>query len=111
MGELELCNVEEYIGGLCDLTGEVGRVAVSYGTKRESEEITNCLATNLSILNSLEELNLSSKLYKKLGPLQQSISKLETMLYEISLINAKGGGVVSMDASGDVGMGGENEKD
>jgi len=89
----------------------VGRVAVSYGTKRESEAITNCLATNLSILNSLEELNLSSKLYKKLGPLQQSISKLETMLYEISLINAKGGGAVSMDASGEGGMGGKNEKD
>ena len=35
-------NEEEYLGGICDLSGEVGRVAVVYGTKRDQEGGESC---------------------------------------------------------------------
>jgi len=97
LDEMPIIKEEEYIGGLCDLTGEVGRVAVIYGAKRDSDSVTKCLGTNLSILNVLQGVHLPAKLHKKLGPLEQSVSKLEQILYEISLIEAKGGGSVSIE--------------
>jgi len=95
--DMSIIDFEEYIGGLCDLTGEVGRVAVAYGTKRDSENVTRCLATNMSILNTLQTVSLPPKLNKKIGALEQSVSKLEQILYEISLIDSKGGGMVQVE--------------
>ncbi|GMH95191.1 hypothetical protein TrVE_jg12933 [Triparma verrucosa] len=92
-------NEEEYLGGICDLSGEVGRVAVVYGTKRDQEGVQKCLDTNLSILIGLEGLYLPGKLSKKMDPLKQSVQKLETVLYELSLIQSKGGGFVNMSSA------------
>ena len=99
-------NEEEYLGGLCDLSGEVGRVAVLKGTKRDREGVQGCLDTNLSVLYALEGLHLPGKLHKKMDPLRGSVRKLENVLYELSLIEAKGGGQVNTDSTT---MGGEGE--
>jgi predicted translin family RNA/ssDNA-binding protein len=34
--------VPVYLGGLVDLTGEIGRLAVAAGTKRELEKVKQC---------------------------------------------------------------------
>lgn len=39
LAELEVLNSTEYLGGLSDLTGEVGRMAVALGTKRDLERV------------------------------------------------------------------------
>jgi len=88
--EMPLCNEQEFLGGLCDLTGEVGRVAVAKGTLRDTEGVQLALVTNMSVRNALEGLILPKNISKKLGALDQSISKLEQMLYELSLIIGSG---------------------
>ena len=85
---------EDYLGGICDLTGEVGRYAVQQGTSRNTKAVTLCLETNLSILLSLQGLSRfpsSGSLGKKMNPLRMSVEKLERMLYELSLVEATGG--------------------
>ena len=85
---------EDYLGGICDLTGEVGRYAVQQGTSRNTKAVTLCLETNLSILLSLQGLSRfpsGGSLGKKMNPLRMSVEKLERMLYELSLVEATGG--------------------
>lgn len=94
--EIKMIDEEEYIGGICDLSGEVGRVAVIRGTARDQAGVQKCLDTNLAILMALEGVRLPGKLMKKMDPLKQSVQKLEQVLYELSLIKAKGGGTVSV---------------
>ena len=84
-GDLPLCDETEYLGGLCDLTGEVGRVAVVKGTARDIPAVQFALATNSAIKDVLETLPLSKNILKKIGPLETSVGKLEQMLYELSL--------------------------
>jgi predicted translin family RNA/ssDNA-binding protein len=88
----------DYLGGLCDLTGEVGRYAVQRGTKRDSDGVHFCLDTNMSIVFALETLRhfpSGSYIYKKMDQLKQSVEKLERMLYELSLVSATGCQIVS----------------
>ena len=88
----------EYLGGLCDLTGEVGRYAVQRGTERDSDGVQFCLETNLSILFALETLQRfpsGSYVHKKMDQLRRSVEKLERMLYELSLVKATGRQIVA----------------
>lgn len=83
---------EEYLGGLCDLTGEVGRYAVQRGTARDTDGVKLCLQTNGSIQSALQTMGrLPGGIGKKTGALRQSVEKLERMLYEMSLSEATGG--------------------
>ncbi len=82
---------EEYLGGLCDLTGEVGRYAVQRGTARDSDSVKLCLHTNSCILNAIQSLErLPPAIGKKVDQLGKSVEKLERMLYEMSLSDATG---------------------
>jgi predicted translin family RNA/ssDNA-binding protein len=90
---------EEYLGGLCDLTGEVGRYAVQRGTARDTDGVKLCLQTNGSIQSALQTMGrLPGNTGKKMGALQQSVEKLERMLYEMSLSEATGGRNVATDS-------------
>jgi len=94
--KLPLTN-EEYLGGLCDLSGEVGRYAVQRGTVRDSEGVRLCLTTNRAILYALEMLERLPSMGgigKKMDPLRFSVEKLERMCYELSLVEATGRSIV-----------------
>jgi len=85
---------EDYLGGICDLTGEVGRFAVQRGTARDTKGVQMCLEANLSVLLSLQSLSRfpsGGGLGKKMDPLRRSVEKLERMKYEMSLVEATGG--------------------
>jgi len=83
---------EDYLGGLCDLTGEIGRFAVKKGTERDADGVKLCLQTNTSILYAIESLSKlpGGGIGKKMDPLRHSVEKLEKMLYELSLVKAAG---------------------
>jgi predicted translin family RNA/ssDNA-binding protein len=99
---LELTTVE-YLGGLCDLTGEVGRVGVHKATARDKEGIKLCLATNRSILTALQMMErIPQELGKKMDVLKRSVEKLERILYELSLSEAAGGRDVQTTSTMDI---------
>jgi predicted translin family RNA/ssDNA-binding protein len=92
---------DEYIGGLCDLTGEIGRYAVQCGTARDVEQVKLCLVTNSDIhtaLQSMERLP-SGGVAKKMDVVRRSVEKIQRMLYEMSLSEAAGGRSVHSDVS------------
>lgn len=84
--------LDEFFGGLCDLTGEIGRYAVACGTARDTQGVKLCLETNGNIWYALQTMErLPGGIGKKLEPLRRSVEKLERMLYEMSLSEAAGG--------------------
>jgi len=83
---------DEYVGGLCDLTGEVGRYAVQRGTVRDTGGVQLCLETNNAILSSLLMMEQwPHSIGKKLQEVRRSVEKLQRILYEMSLSEAAGG--------------------
>eukprot|EP00532_Pseudo-nitzschia_australis_P004762 CAMPEP_0168184718 /NCGR_PEP_ID=MMETSP0139_2-20121125/13398_1 /TAXON_ID=44445 /ORGANISM="Pseudo-nitzschia australis, Strain 10249 10 AB" /LENGTH=461 /DNA_ID=CAMNT_0008106377 /DNA_START=252 /DNA_END=1637 /DNA_ORIENTATION=+ len=81
----------DYLGGICDLTGEIGRFAVQRGTARDYDGVRQCLEANSAIMTSIESLEKPPNgINKKMGQLRQSVSKIERMIYEMSLSKAAG---------------------
>ena len=84
-------DLDEYLGGLCDLTGEIGRYAVRKGTVRDYRGVYQCLEANGAILRAVQTLEKPpQRISKKMEQLRQSVSKIERMIYEISLSKAAG---------------------
>jgi predicted translin family RNA/ssDNA-binding protein len=101
MDEFIQLQPEEYIGGLCDLTGEIGRFAVQRGTVRDVASIKQCLYSNTIIFNAIQSMDRISSSNgggggggspKKLDTVRNNVQKIERMLYEISLSEAAGHG-------------------
>ena len=92
---------DEYLGGLCDLTGEIGRFAVQRGTNRDVEGVRLCLHSNQRILSTIQSLPVfPSGIGKKMDQLRRSVEKLERILYELSLSEAAGGRPVHTEVEG-----------
>jgi len=82
---------EEYLGGLCDLSGEIGRYAVARGTKRDRDAVKVCLDTNRSMYMALKMIGrLPGNCNKKVNALSKSVEKLERVMYELSLMEMTG---------------------
>ncbi|KAL3903901.1 MAG: hypothetical protein SGILL_010269, partial [Bacillariaceae sp.] len=82
---------EEYLGGLCDLTGEVGRYAVQRGTARDYDGVRLCLEANSAICLAIQTLERApGGINKKMDQLRRSVEKIERMTYEMSLSKAAG---------------------
>lgn len=97
---------DEYLGGLCDLTGEIGRYAVQRGTARDVAGVKQCLRANSDILTALQSMERlpssgsgsnNNSIMKKLDVVRSSVQKIERMLYELSLSEAAGGRSVHSD--------------
>ena len=76
---------EEYIGGLVDLTGEVGRFAVARATARDAAAVGRCHAVVDALARRLLAMTLPSKLHKKASALNTNRRKLQALLYDLSI--------------------------
>ena len=84
-------STEEYLGGLCDLSGEITRFAIARGTKRDKKCVQLCLETNKRIYNTLRMIGkVPSFLGKKKNALKMSVEKLERVQYELCLMDMTG---------------------
>ena len=82
---------EEYLGGLCDLTGEIGRYAVQRGTARDYDGVRMCLEANAAVSLAIQTLERApGGINKKMDQLRRSVEKIERMTYEMSLSKAAG---------------------
>ncbi len=83
---------EEYLGGLVDFTGEIGRWAVLKATSRDRDAVVRALSADLLVEAALIELGTSvpGRMQKKAGALKNNVKKLEHVLYELSLLKGSG---------------------
>ena len=85
----ELLEATEYLGGLADFTGEVGRIGVAAATRRDTELVKGVLAVCQTVERLWIDLEVGW-LQKKSGMLQSNVRKLEQLRYDLTL--EKGGG-------------------
>lgn len=84
-------STDDYLGGLGDLTGEIGRFAVARGTARDKESVKLCLDSNKAVQLTIKMLGkLPRGMQKKVGMVNKSVEKLERVLYEQSLMEMTG---------------------
>jgi predicted translin family RNA/ssDNA-binding protein len=105
-------NNQEYLLGLIDFTGEVGRYAVACATTRNLPEVKKCYTVVDLLLTEVHQLKVGGNIKKKSGALRSNLGKLENMVYELALASAgkllKGNASVDMKDEG-AGAGGEAE--
>ncbi|RHZ12954.1 hypothetical protein DYB31_000398 [Aphanomyces astaci] len=79
---------EEYLSGVVDFTGEVGRYAVAQATKRDVAQVETCRDIVEAISGEFSFRN--GPLRKKYDSLKYNLKKLENTLYELSLVPSGG---------------------
>lgn len=98
--EVELAEVEEYLGGVLDFTGELGRLAVVQATKRDEAAVQKARDLVEAIFGAFLQFDLrNGSLRKKFDTLKWTARKLENTLYELSL--TKAGLVTKPDTAGE----------
>jgi len=113
----DIITIEEYMGGLLDVTGEIGRYAVARGTERDVKAVRFCLETVLRIWTEIQKMGGSSLLHKKflqkkLETLNFTVKKLEVNLYELNLLKSGSNHVdmsTRLEDDTAVGMRGDDE--
>lgn len=78
-------SAESYIGGLCDVPGELYRYAIKLATNRNVEMVKKCAAMAEEITGELIEFNLTSYLRNKFDQAKSAVQKIEQVVYELSL--------------------------
>lgn len=78
--------IEEYLSGLCDLTGELTRKAINaviYGREKEAIDIKNFVD---SIYGEFLKINIrNSELRRKFDSIKYSLKKLEEVILDLKL--------------------------
>lgn len=74
---------ESYLGGICDLTGELIRRATNEAAKGNREEVTKIKKIINDIMAELVEFNFTGYLRTKYDQARTSLRKIEQMDYEL----------------------------
>ncbi|KAH7618827.1 putative Translin [Nannochloris sp. 'desiccata'] len=84
--EVQLAEVEEYLGGVLDFTGELNRIAVAKATVRDKEAVQKARDVVETLQGQFLRFDLrNGALRKKYDALKYTLKKLENTLYELSL--------------------------
>jgi predicted translin family RNA/ssDNA-binding protein len=76
---------DSYLGGLCDLIGEMVRLATNRAAKGKYESVAELKDKAEEIMNSLLDFDLTGYLRTKYDQARGHLRKLEQMAYEIRL--------------------------
>lgn len=74
-----------YIGGLCDVPGELYRYAIKSATEKNFDKVKECQQTAEEIINELLDMDLTGYNRQKFDQAKQALQKLEQVVYETSL--------------------------
>jgi predicted translin family RNA/ssDNA-binding protein len=102
LSSLQLPTSQEYIGGLSDFTGELGRIAVMLAAQRQLSAVKETLEIDYMIADFISKLNVTNRYGKKLDAVYMNAKKLEDVVYELTLLQRSGrkNRVVSADLEG-----------
>ena len=79
-------NHEDYLMGLCDLTGELTRRAVRLATKKKSKEVEKIKVFVEEIFGEFLKFNLrNGHLRKKFDSIKWNLKKLEEIMYDVKV--------------------------
>lgn len=76
---------DDYLGGLCDFTGEILRKSVQLATEHEFEKLPQYYQVCQGILGELIKFDLVGKLRFKYDEAKRNLKKMEEIIYEISM--------------------------
>ena len=76
---------EQYISGLCDVPGELVRYAIKAATERDFKTVKRCYAAAEAIIGELISMDLTGYHRQKFDQAKQALSKLQQIVYEVSL--------------------------
>lgn len=87
IGKLAKIKVEPdiFIGGLCDVPGELLRYAIKSATEKKYDEVKKCHQTAEAIVGELVDMDLTGYNRQKFDQAKQALHKLEQVLYEVSI--------------------------
>ena len=78
-------NLESYLGGICDLTGELARQAVNMAAEGKIKEVEkNKIAIN-DIMAELVKFDMTGYLRNKYDQAKNNLKKIEQISYEIKI--------------------------
>jgi len=77
-----------FIGGLCDVPGELLRYAIKSATERRFDEVKKCHKAAEEIIVELVDMDLTGYNRQKFDQAKQALNKLEQVVYEVSLKNS-----------------------
>lgn len=84
-------NAAEYIGGLSDFTGELGRLAVMLAAKRELDAVREIMEVDLLIFDTIARVNNQGNNFnKKLEAVQTNLKKIESLVFELTIMERSG---------------------
>lgn len=84
--ELGLVTDEEYLLGLCDVAGELGRHAVHRATERDIAAVRRVRELLDALLGELLQFDFrNGELRRKYDGVKYSVQKVEQLLYELAL--------------------------
>jgi predicted translin family RNA/ssDNA-binding protein len=76
---------EEYLGGLCDMTGELVRQSVLCASEKNLKLLQNYREITKDIVGFIMTLYLSGKIRMKFDDAKRNLKRIETIIYEINL--------------------------
>ncbi len=78
-------NPEEYIGGLCDMTGELVRQCILKANSVDIKIIENYREITKDVVGFLLQFYMTGKLRSKFDDVKRNLRRIETIIYEINL--------------------------
>ena len=87
LGKVAKFNIDEniYIGGLCDVPGELLRYAIKSATERNYDMVSHCFKVAEEIIGSTMDMNLTGYNRQKYDQAKGALNKLQHVAYEVSM--------------------------
>jgi len=84
--EIPIANMNEYLGGILDFTGELNRYAVLAATDRNIPEVKRCKEIVDKLFEAFLQFDFRNGfMRKKFDSLKYTLKKMENLLYDLSL--------------------------
>eukprot|EP00512_Aurantiochytrium_limacinum_P000833 CAMPEP_0171485912 /NCGR_PEP_ID=MMETSP0958-20121227/802_1 /TAXON_ID=87120 /ORGANISM="Aurantiochytrium limacinum, Strain ATCCMYA-1381" /LENGTH=480 /DNA_ID=CAMNT_0012018741 /DNA_START=108 /DNA_END=1550 /DNA_ORIENTATION=- len=103
---------KDYLGGVVDFTGELGRFGVTKATARDEEAVKQVLSTMLVIKDyaiTLQEIS-GPKMVKKLEAVMNNERKMRNTLYELTLLKYSKRKTMDLSSTSDADVGADNSR-
>lgn len=82
-------DTDSYLGGLCDVPGEIARQVVLLATARKFKEVEKLAKVADDLMSELMQMNLTGYLRNKHDQAKQALRRIEEVAYDVSKLRIK----------------------